>query len=148
MRLDETSAEQRAWESVCSPAITSDVIWKLDADRAALFLLHVSRGDCRASARARSPGAVADQLTQAAGSVSAKLGEGYSRSTRTDRLRFLDYALGSTRECVTWYEAMRDTVPDDLIAKRLILLARIRSLLLGLIRSIRERRSTAERFHL
>ncbi len=146
MRHEEASAEQRAWENACSLALTSNAMWKLDAYRAAMFLLHVSRSDCRVIPVARSTGAIAEQLTRAAASVSANLGEGYSRSTRADRLRFFDYALGSTRECITWYEAMRDALPDDLINERLILLTRIRSLMLGLMRSIRERKSTAGRF--
>src|SRR5689334_25050604 len=98
------SDEQRKWELACSSAITSDVIWKLDAYRAALFLLHVARGDCQVLRAARPNEEIAAQLLSAAASVSAHLGEGYSRGTRADRLRFLGYALGSTRECVSWFE--------------------------------------------
>ena len=137
MRQSLGSEEQNAWERACPRAITSDVIWKLDAYRAALFLLHVSRGDCKTMLSARPGTVVAEQLARAAGSVSANLGEGYSRSTRADRIRFLDYALGSARECVTWYQAARDLLPDDVIDERLSLLTRIRSLLLGLIRVVR-----------
>jgi four helix bundle protein len=121
----------------CSPAITSDVIWRLDAYRAALFLLHVSRGDCKALRAAHPDEEVAPQLIRAAASVSAHLGEGYSRATRADRLRFLGYALGSTRECVSWFEAARDVLLDPVTEERLVLLMRIRSLLLGMIRSLR-----------
>ncbi len=140
------SQEQLAWEKTCPRAITSDVIWKLDAYRAALFFTHVSRGDCRAIHAARPDDVSAQQLAKAAGSVSANLGEGYSRSTRADRIRFLDYALGSTRESVTWYEAARDVLPDDLVDQRLLLLTRVRSLLLGLIRSTRLSKPTIARF--
>ncbi|MDQ6635203.1 MAG: four helix bundle protein [Gemmatimonadota bacterium] len=128
--------EQRAWELTCSPAITSDVLWKLDAYRAALLLLHVSRGDCK-TLRARPDETVAPQLMSAAASISAHLGEGYSRATRADRLRFLGYALGSTRECVAWFEAARGVLLDSVIDERLVLVMRLRSLLLGLIRSLR-----------
>jgi hypothetical protein len=79
------SDEQRAWELTCSLAITSDVIWKLDAYRAALFLLHVARGDCKAMRAAHPDDQVAPQLLSAAASVSAHVGEGYSRGTRADR---------------------------------------------------------------
>jgi four helix bundle protein len=65
-------------------------------------------------------------------------GEGHSRSTRADRLRFLGYALGSTRECVTWFEAARDVLLDLVIEERLVLITRLRSLLLGMIRSLRK----------
>jgi four helix bundle protein len=131
------SADQRAWERTCSPAITSDVIWKLDAYRAALFLLHVSRGDCRALRAARPDDRTAPQLKDAAASISAHVGEGYSRATRADRLRFLGYALGSVRECLSWYEAARDVIPDEVVEERLALVARLRSLLLGMIKSLR-----------
>ena len=81
--------------------------------------------------------AVARQLIRAAGSVSADLAEGYSRSTRNDRLRFLGYALGSARECLTWYQATRGVLPDSQVDERIRLLTRLRSLLLGMIRSLR-----------
>src|SRR4051794_14737380 len=108
METRRETEQQRSWERTCSEAITSDLLWKLDAYRAALFLQHVSLADCRAiHAGARAP-TVEDQLRAAAGSVSAHLGEGYSRSTRADRLKFLGYALGSVRECVSWYQSARD----------------------------------------
>jgi four helix bundle protein len=134
---DHTSDEQRVWEQGRSHAITSDVIWKLDAYRASLFLLHCVRIDCRTLRITRTGEETAAQLVRAAGSVSANIGEGYSRSGRKDRLRFLDYALGSARECFTWYETGRDILPEDVIEMRQQLAARLRSLLLGLIRSLR-----------
>ena len=146
MRQELESAEQRAWERGCPRAITSDVIWKLDVYRAALFFLHLSRSDCRAMLSARPDDEVAHQLRRAAGSVSANLGEGYSRSTRADRLKFLGYALGSARECVSWYQAARDVLPDEAIEERLHLLSRIRALLLGLIRSLRQAKSASGHF--
>jgi four helix bundle protein len=140
------SDQQRAWELTCSAAITSDVLWKLDAYRAALFLLHVARSDCAALKAARPDEKVGAQLVDAAASISANLGEGYSRSTRADRLRFLSYALGSTRECVPWFEASRGALLDSVVDERLVLIMRLRSLLLGLIRSHRGERSSATRF--
>ena len=89
---------------------------------------------------------IASQLLRAAGSISANLGEGYSRSTRTDRIRFLSYSLGSARECISWYEAARAMLPEEQIEERLALLARIRALLLGLIRTLRDARGTTSRF--
>jgi four helix bundle protein len=129
--------QQRAWEQTCSEAITSDVLWKLDAYRAALFLLHTTRLDCQALRAVRAVESLTSQLLRAAGSVSATLCEGYSRSTRADRLRYMGYALGSARECFPWYETLRGELPDDTVNERLRLLARVRSLLLGLIRSLR-----------
>ena len=146
MRESLASGEQREWERTCPLDITSDVLWKLDAYRAALYLLHVWRGDRKALLAAPGGDHVAGQLTKATGSICANLAEGYSRSTRADRLRFLDYALGSTRECVTWYQAATDILADEQLASRLHLLTRIRSLLLGLIRSLRVGPSPLARF--
>ena len=140
------SGHQNEWESSCSPSITSDVLWKLDAYRLALYLLHLARTDCKALQRSRAGSAIASQLLRAAGSISANLGEGYSRSTRTDRIRFLSYSLGSTRECISWYEASRALIPELLVDERLALLARIRALLLGLIRALRDAKETPARF--
>ena len=136
--MDLSSDEQRQWERTCSPAITSDVLWKLDAYRAALFLIHVVRGDF-AKLRTALPGADTPmQLRDAAGSIGANIGEGYSRWSKKDRARILGYALGSARECFTWYMTSRDVLGDDVVEARLVLVARIRSLLLGLIRNTRE----------
>ena len=126
------------WERACPEAITSDVLWKLDAYRAALFLQHLSLADCRAIRAAGCAPTIEDQLRSATGSVGAHIGEGYSRSTRSDRLRFLGYALGSVRECVSWYQSARDILPDAVIDERLTLIMRARTMLLGFIRSIRQ----------
>ena len=129
--------QQLAWERTCPAAITSDVLWKLDAYRVALFLIHLARQDCRQGRASRTDPWLLSQLVRAAGSVSANLSEGYSRRTRADRLRYLDYALSSARECLSWYQTLRDALPDDVIDERIQLVARLRSLLLGLIRSLR-----------
>jgi four helix bundle protein len=146
MRHDLASDEQRAWEKACPAELTTDVIWNLDVYRCALFLQHLARRDCGAMLAERPGSALADQLTRAAGSVGANLGEGYSRSTRADRLRFLAYSLGSTRECIAWYSAARDVLPERVVEERLRLLVRIRSLLLGLIRSLRTKEVTGAAF--
>ena len=134
---NQAPAAQLAWERTCSPAITSDVLWKLDAYRAALYLLHLVSEDRLALRASNLDDAVAGQLLRAAGSVSANLAEGYSRSTRNDRLRFLGYALGSARECTTWYEAARGVLTDQDLEQRHRLITRLRSILLGMIRSLR-----------
>jgi four helix bundle protein len=137
MGRELASAEQQEWERGCPRTVTSDVIWKLDAYRSAFFLLEVARVDVHASLTQVAESAVAGQLIRAAGSVSANIGEGYSRSTRADRLRFLGYALGSVRECTSWYHATKGVLDPRTLDARLLLLARLRALLLGLIRSLR-----------
>ena len=139
MSLETVAAEQAAWERTCHAAITSDTIWKLDAYRASLFLIHVARQDMRLASKHDFDAELSSQLLRSAGSVSANLAEGFSRSTRADRLRFLDYALGSDRESISRYTTAVDVISPETMSDRLILLARIRSLLLGLIRLWRKR---------
>ncbi len=76
----------------------------------------------------------ARQLFRATGSIAANIAEGYVRSTVADRRRFLEYALGSAREAVIWYEHIS---PPEL-AERIARLTSIRRLLLTMIRSSRE----------
>jgi len=139
------SGQQREWESSCSPSITSDVLWKLDAYRVTLYFLHLSRIDCQTLQRSPVPASRRNCFAPPAPSAQTSA-EGYSRSTRTDRIRFLSYSLGSARECISWYEASRATLPEHLVEERLALLARIRSLLLGLIRALRDAKGTSARF--
>jgi four helix bundle protein len=139
MSHESVVADQAKWERTCPDAVTSDSIWKLDAYRASMYLLDLARRDMRVAANQHLSFGLRGQLLQAAGSVSANLAEGYSRSTRADRLRFYTYALGSVRECLVWYHAAADEVPATVFADRLVLLARVRSLVLGLIRSTRGR---------
>lgn len=146
MPTNHATVEQIAWEQSCPFAITTDVLWKLDAYRAAMYLLHVCRTDCRILSAAHVAPDIIDQLTRCSASISAHLSEGYGRATRTDRLRFLGYALGSTRECLVWYVAQRDYLSDADIEARLVLVARIRALLLGMIRSTRASQQDRSRF--
>jgi hypothetical protein len=57
----------------------------------------------------------------------------------------VSYALASVRECIPWYEALRDALSDATVDERILLVARLRSILLGLIRSLRDDGGTASR---
>lgn len=135
---------QEEWERGVSPALSRDLLWKLHVYRAALYLLHVAVGDAK-ELRRRRRDAIADQLVRAAGSVSANIAEGYSRSGTADRVRLLDYALGSARECITWYQAASDILPLPLLQARQDLLSRIRGMTLRLITAQRGRHAVAFR---
>jgi len=75
---------------------------------------------------------MAGQLYAAIGSISANIGEGYSRSTGIDRARIFEYALGSVREGIAWYEAARPLL-GDVVITRLDDLEELRRLLLAII---------------
>jgi hypothetical protein len=90
------TARQRAAARVgaaCPEAINSDVLWKLDAYRVAMYLLHTTQQDFRPDQLSRAEPWLVTQLVRAAGLIAANKLEGYIRSTRADRLRFLGYAL-------------------------------------------------------
>jgi four helix bundle protein len=71
---------------------------------------------------------------RAIASISANIGEGYSRMSAAERARFFTFALGSTREAISWYTSISDLLPPGTAADRVAVLSRIRRLLLGLIR--------------
>jgi hypothetical protein len=50
------------------------------------------------------------------------------------------------RECASWYLSARDILPDAVKDERLLLVMRNRTLILGLIRSIRRDNGRAGRF--
>jgi len=54
--------------------------------------------------------------------------------TTVERRKFLEYALGSARECVVWYESVAHAARPE----RLERLTSIRRLLLTMIRTARE----------
>ena len=140
MWIPEPTAEQLAWEKTCSRAITSDTVWKLDMYRSALFLIYCVRMDLRSIPGIRANDELAVQLLTAAASVSAHIGEGYGRWTLPDQLKYLGYSLGSVRECISFYEALRDRLPEAVVDERQALIARTRALTLGYIRSLRRKR--------
>ena len=82
---------------------------------------------------------VAGQLYAAVGSINANLGEGYSRSSGRDRARIFEYALGSTRESITWYDASSGVLGAEVVADRVAVLEEIRRLLLATIPRERDR---------
>ena len=84
------------------------------------------------------------QLYAAIGSISANIGEGYSRSTGTDRARFFEYALGSARESMTWYKAARPIL-GDAVTTRLNDLEEIRRMLLAIIPRERDKRGRLQK---
>ena len=83
---------------------------------------------------------VAAQLYTAVGSIPANIVEGYSRSSGRDRARIFEYALGSARESVEWYEASKHLLEPEIFHDRLQVLNEIARLLLAIIPRERERR--------
>ena len=80
---------------------------------------------------------VAPQLLRAAGSIAANIAEGYVRRSARDRLRYYEYALGSTEETRSWYTFARHALTVEVVKDRIERLTSIRRLLLVMIRNDR-----------
>ncbi len=121
------------WVAVMRKAWSGDPLWSVQAFRLALYSVESHTFDRQTNGKLpKAPNF--DQLTRAIGSVAANIAEGYSRSSLADRNRFYEYALGSAREAIAWYDALRfelGALTDD----RQATLIQIRRLLLTTLRT-------------
>jgi four helix bundle protein len=139
--MDDTTmdVELALWDARQPPWERRDPVWSLIAYRLARYLLDLTRADLREAIRSVPP-RTRDQLLRSAASISANIGEGYARASRSERARYYAYALGSARECSVWYRAMADHLPPGVVEQRVCVAARIRRLLLGLMKATRSGR--------
>jgi four helix bundle protein len=121
------------WEETIPEEIRADLLWKITAYRLALFLTDVGWHDVTRLMQDKRTIALADQLYDSLGSVSANIAEGYSRGTGRDRARFYEYALGSARESRDWYFKSRHLLGDKVFQHRIKLLTRVIQLLLTMV---------------
>ncbi|MGH7654185.1 MAG: four helix bundle protein [Gemmatimonadaceae bacterium] len=123
------------WVASARESRTGDPIWSVQAYRLALYAIACHIGDRQANIALTGAPAF-EQLTRAIGSVAANIGEGYSRASIADRNRFYEYALGSVREAIDWYDTVRfelGVVTDE----RQSILIQVRRLLLTMLRTSR-----------
>ncbi len=80
---------------------------------------------------------IARQLIRAVGSIAANVAEGYTRRSPRERIRFYEYALGSTEEAGAWYVTARFVLSPETFDDRTDRLTAIRRLLLTMIRNER-----------
>jgi four helix bundle protein len=123
------------WEQSLPAAVTTDVIFRVQAFRLASFLADCAERDTRAVARDPRFAKNAIQLIRSAGSVSASIAEGYPRRSPRDRIRYYEYALGSAAEAKSWYLSARTLLPPETLEARFALLTSITRLLRTMIRS-------------
>ena len=130
MRDSVFEAHYEKWQAAQPELLRTDALWTLDSYRLALYLTELSTADMR-RARDGDLAAARKQLLKAVISISANIAEGYSRPTLADRSRFIAYALGSTREAVTWYASFRIPLGDPTLFARYSHLARLRRILIA-----------------
>lgn len=111
-----------------------DPLERLQVYRLGLEAVREARADAEVFGRDGLLREVGGQLLRAAGSICANVAEGYSRGTAAERRKFLEYALGSARECIVWYETSAHPERRTRIER----LVSIRRLLLVMIRTARE----------
>ena len=122
-----------AWLALVPAEITDDSLWKMKAYRLALFAADLGWQDVTKLMQDKRTQDLANQLYRALGSIGANLAEGYSRGTGRDRARFYEYALGSARECRTWYFNGRHVLGEAVTSHRLKLLTEIIRLILAMV---------------
>ena len=120
-------------DSPTSEAPRTDPLNRVQAYQLAMLVLAEAKADADSYRKDPFAREVGSQLLRAIASIAANIAEGYSRGTPADRRRFFEYALGSTRESLVWYEAVPQRPPQD----RLDRLESIRRLLLTMIRNSR-----------
>ena len=127
-----------------SPSVSAsdsrDPLHRMRVYQLADSLIEDSWSDAETLLKHPITGKIADQLYEAVASIEANVAEGYSRSSGADRVRFFEYALGSTRESMTWYRAGRRVLDADMVVDRRNRLEEIRRLLLAIIPDERSRK--------
>ncbi|HJQ52783.1 MAG TPA: four helix bundle protein [Gemmatimonadaceae bacterium] len=116
----------------------NDPLFRMRAYRLAADMRDVAWHDAKLLSADPVTERIAGQLYAAVTSIAANLGEGYSRSSGKDRARVFEYALGSARESINWYQAARPVLGDAVVT-RLDDLEEIRRLLIAIIPRERER---------
>ena len=118
------------------PAIShetaNDPLFRMRAYRLAADLLEVAWQDAKTLSAEPVTQRIAGQLYAAVNSITANIGEGYSRSSGKDRSRIFEYALGSVRESMSWYQGARPLL-GDVVRNRLDNLEEVRRLLIAII---------------
>ena len=125
-------------------ASSNDPLFRLRAYQIAADLLKTAWLDAKMLSDDSVTREIAGQLYAAVGSISANIGEGYSRSSGIDRSRLFEYARGSVRESMTWYNAARPIL-GDIVLTRLNDLEEIRRILLAVIPRERARRTRLQK---
>jgi four helix bundle protein len=120
-------------------ASSNDPLFRMRAYQVAKDLLQAAWLDAKTLSGDPVTQQISGQLYAAVGSICANIGEGYSRSSGIDRSRIFEYALGSVRESMTWYQAAQPVL-GDVVLTRLNDLEEVRRLLLAIIPRERARR--------
>jgi four helix bundle protein len=127
------------WQEQVPTNIKNDRLWSFETYRKALFFADLAWFDAEKLLMDPRGKAMAWQLVDAAGSVSANIEEGFGRGFGKDYARFLRIALGSCRETRGWYYRARHVFDTDILTHRLHLADEVISGLVTAANQQRER---------
>ena len=125
------------WAETVPKSVRESSLRRVRACQFGLYLTAMAMRDAEVAMRDPRLGESTPQLVKSAGSIPANVSEGYSRRSRSDRIRFYEYALGSANETQSWYLGAIDVLGEDQTTPRLEYLTRVRQLLLVMIRNER-----------
>jgi four helix bundle protein len=125
------------WEEQVQASIKNDRLWSFETYRKALFFADLAWFDAEKLFTDPRGKAMAWQLVDAAGSVSANIEEGFGRGFGKDYARFLRISLGSCRETRGWYYRARHVFDPQILIHRLQLADEIIS---GLVTAANQQR--------
>ena len=131
--------EPEQWDRTGESPFSTDPLWRMTSFRMSVHLLDEAWRDMKVLQRHRFLDPVSMQLYKAVGSIGVNLGEGYSRSSGMDRIRFFEYAPGSARESQLWYYASRHVMDPTVLTARYEILTRIAKILSKAIPAERHR---------
>ena len=113
------------WLTTVPIEITQDPLWKLEVYRLGLFIAEIGWEDVVLLNKNTLTRDAADQIIRSLNSISAKIAEGYSRSTGKDRARYFEYSLGEAREARDRYFKARRVLKQEVVLHRIKLLTQI-----------------------
>src|SRR5207248_10238989 len=82
-----------------------DPLLRMRAYRVACELIDDAWKDVEKLKHDKATEKISGQLYASVGSIAANLAEGYAHSSGRDSARIFEYALGSARESMVWYQA-------------------------------------------
>ena len=127
------------WLPTIPDLFKRDPLWRRTDYRLATFAADCCWPHVRRLASAWGTRRLSDQLFRAVCAIGADIAEGYSRSGRADRIRFYEYALGSSRESLSWYWRARHVIGESDALAQLDVIDQIVRLQLTTIKAERER---------
>ena len=113
------------WAKSVPEAVRNDALWQFETYRVSLLIADLAWLDVTKLLEDPRTQAVASQLYQTVGAISAQVTQGYSSSVPEERARFYAAALGSARAARDWYLKVRHVLGVEVTAHRIDLLNQV-----------------------